>query len=105
DASSVRQARAAVKSAERENKPDFSLGYMYQNTDRKYRDYYMFTLSIRLPRKGRVKAEVAEASDNLAESREALDAHLQQQLAQVKQEYVMASSDSELLHEYRQGLI
>src|SRR6185312_12550318 len=71
DASSVRQARAAVKSAERENKPDFSLGYMYQNTDRKYRDYYMFTFSVRLPRRGRIRAEVAEAADKLAQSRAA----------------------------------
>lgn len=105
DARSVSRNDAALASASRDRKPDFDLAYMYQNTDRKYRDYYMFTLSIRLPRKGRVKAEVAEASDNLAESREALDAHLQQQLAQVKQEYVVASSDSELLQEYRQGLI
>src|SRR6185437_13196491 len=85
DARSVSRNDAALASASRDRKPDFDLAYMYQNTDRKYRDYYMFTLSIRLPRKGRVKAEVAEASDNLAESREALDAHLQQQLAQVKQ--------------------
>lgn len=105
DASSVSKENAALDSAKRENKPDFSVAYMYQNTDRKYRDYYMFSLNVRLPRRGRVKAEIAEAAENLAQSRKDLDAHLQQQLARVKQEYVTASSEEELLKDYRQGLI
>jgi outer membrane protein TolC len=105
DASSVRQKDAALKSAEREGKPDFSVAYMYQNTDRKYRDYYMFTFNVRLPRRARTRAEVAEAADKLAQARAILDAHLQQQFAEVKQEYVMASSDAKLLTEYREGLI
>jgi cobalt-zinc-cadmium efflux system outer membrane protein len=43
DASSIRKQDAQLTSAKREGKPDFEVGYMYQNTDRKYRDYYMFT--------------------------------------------------------------
>lgn len=105
DASSVSKQNAALASAKREGKPDFGVAYMYQNTDRKYRDYYMFTLNVRLPRRGRVKAEVAEAADKLAQSKEALDAQLQQELSEVKQEYVTVSSDGELLKEYSQGLI
>jgi outer membrane protein TolC len=105
DASSVSKGDATLASAKREGKPDFGVAYMYENTDRKYRDYYMFTLNIRLHRRGRVKAEVAEAAHKLAKSRETLDAHLQQQLAQVKQEYVTAYSDAELLKEYHEGLI
>jgi cobalt-zinc-cadmium efflux system outer membrane protein len=105
DARAIQKQDATLASAKREGKPDFGVAYMYQNTDRKYRDYYMFSLNIRLPRRGRVKAEVAEAGQKLAQSRATLDAHLQQQLAQVKQEYVTASSDAELLREYRQGLI
>ena len=105
DASSIRQKNAALRSAERDGKPDFSLAYMYQNTDRKYRDYYMFTFNVHLPRRARTRAEVAEAADKLAQSRATLDAHLQQQLAEVQQVYVTASSDAELLKEYREGLI
>jgi cobalt-zinc-cadmium efflux system outer membrane protein len=105
DSSSINKDDAALASAKRTGKPDFGLAYMYEQNDRKYPDYYMFTLNVRLPRRGRVHAEVAEAAENLAQSKETLDAHLQQQLAQVKQEYVMASSDSELLKEYREGLI
>jgi outer membrane protein TolC len=105
DASSIRTKDAQLTSAKREGKPDFELGYMYQNTDRKYRDYYMLTFDVRFPRKKRVNAEIAEAAERRAESQQTLDAHLQQQLAEVQQGYIKASSDEELLKEYREGLI
>ena len=105
DASSVIEQNTALASARREGKPDFGLAYMYQQNDRKYPDYYMFTLNVRLPRRARVKAEVAEASEKLAQAQETLDAHLQQQLAQVKQGYITVTNDEELLKEYREGLI
>jgi cobalt-zinc-cadmium efflux system outer membrane protein len=105
DASSVRQQDAQLASAKREGKPDFEVGYIYQNTDRKYRDYYMFTFDVRFPRKRRVNAEVAEAMEKRSESQRTLDAHLQQQLAEVQEGYVKAASDEELLKEYREGLI
>jgi cobalt-zinc-cadmium efflux system outer membrane protein len=105
DASSVRKQDAQVASAKRDGKPDFEVGYLYENTDRKYRDYYMFTFDVRFPRKKRVNAEIAEATEKRSESQRTLDAHLQQQLAEVQQEYVKATSDEELLKEYREGLI
>jgi cobalt-zinc-cadmium efflux system outer membrane protein len=105
DVSSIRKQDAQLASAKREGKPDFEVGYMYENTDRKYRDYYMFTFDVRFPRKKRVNAEIAEATEKRAESQQTLDAHLQQQLAEVQEGYVKAASDEELLNEYRDGLI
>jgi cobalt-zinc-cadmium efflux system outer membrane protein len=105
DASSIRKQDAQLASAQREGKPDFGVGYIYQNTDRKYRDYYMFTFDVRFPRKGRVNAEIAEATEKRSESQQTFNAHLQQQLADVQEGYVKASSDEELLKEYREGLI
>jgi cobalt-zinc-cadmium efflux system outer membrane protein len=105
DASSVRKQDAQLASAKREGKPDFELGYMYQNTDRKYRDYYMLTFDVRFPRKKRVNAGIAEATEKRVESQLTLDAHLQQQLAEVQEGYVKATSDEELLKEYREGLV
>ncbi len=78
---------------------------MYQNTDRRYRDYYMFTFDVRFPRKARINAEIAEAAERRSESQQTLNAHLQQQLAEVQQEYVKAIGDEELLKEYREGLV
>src|ERR1700677_2562176 len=105
DASSIRKQDAQLASAKREGKPDFEVGYMYQNTDRKYRDYYMFTFDVRLPRKSRVNAQIAEATEKRSQSQRTFDAHLQQQLAEVQEGYVKAASDEELLEEYREGLI
>jgi cobalt-zinc-cadmium efflux system outer membrane protein len=78
---------------------------MYQNTDRKYRDYYMLTFDVQFPRKKRVNAEIAEAAEMLAQSKETLDAGLQRQFADTQQQFVLATSDEELLKEYREGLI
>jgi len=104
DHTTVVSGDANVALAERERKPDFDLSYMYQNTDRKYRDYYMATLSVHLPRRRRTDAAVAEASETLAASKSTLDAHLQQQMAEAKQQYVKASGDGDLLKIYREGL-
>ena len=103
--SSILKQNAQLASAKREGKPDFELGYLYENTDRKYRDYYMLTLNVRFPRKKRVDAEIAEATEKLGQSNDALDAQLQQQLAATQQEFVQATSDAELLKEYRDGLL
>ena len=105
DASSIRKQDSQLASAKRAGKPDFEVGYAYQNTDRKYRDYYMFTFDVRFPRKGRVNAEIAEATEKRSESQQTLNAHLQQQLAEVQEGYVKAASDEELLKEYLEGLI
>jgi cobalt-zinc-cadmium efflux system outer membrane protein len=105
DASSIRKQDAQLASAKREGKPDFEIGYLYENTDRKYRDYYMFTFDVRVPRKTRVNAEIAEATEKRSESQQTLNAHLQQQLAEVQEGYVKVVSDEELLKEYREGLI
>jgi cobalt-zinc-cadmium efflux system outer membrane protein len=105
DASSIRKQDAQLASAKREGKPDFEVGYIYENTDRRYRDYYMFTFDVRFPRKTRVNAEIAEATERRSESQQTLNAHLQQQLAEVQEGYVKATSDEELLKEYREGLV
>jgi cobalt-zinc-cadmium efflux system outer membrane protein len=105
DASAIQKQDAQVAAAKRESKPDFEVGYMYQNTDRKYRDYYMLTFDVRFPRKKRVNAEIAEAQEKLIASRQTLDSHVAQQLSQVQQFYVQASSDEEQLKEYREGLV
>jgi outer membrane protein TolC len=105
DASAIQKQDAQVASAKREGKPDFELGYMYQNTDRKYRDYYMLTFDVRFPRKKRVNAEIAEAQEKLIASQQTLESHLAQELSQVQELYVQALSDEEQLQEDRDGLV
>jgi outer membrane protein, heavy metal efflux system len=105
DTADVHKEDARLKSAQREGKPDFNVGYMFQQTGAGYRDYYMLTLNMRLPRRKRVEAGVAEAADSLERSRQELDSQVQQQLAEVQKQYIAVTNTAELLKEYQDGLL
>ena len=105
DVAAIHAQDAELASRKQERKPDFELGYQYQNTDRKYRDYYMLSFSMNLPRKKRVDAQVGEAAEMLAQSRATLDAHLQGRLAETQQQIAKVAGDTALLQEYSEGLI
>ena len=102
---SVHKQDSQLKSAQREGKPDFNVGYMFQQTGNKYRDYYMLTVSMRLPRRKRVEAGVAEAAESLERSRQELDSQVQEQLAEVQKQYITVVGNAELLAEYQEGLL
>lgn len=101
----VNKAQAEVDVAKKEFRPDFNLQYMYENTDRKFRDYYAVTFGISLPNRSRRKAELAEAEANREQASKQLEAELQQRLADVQQQYVAAQASAEQLKIYSDGLI
>jgi outer membrane protein TolC len=106
----AQQARLAktesqVELAKKEFRPDFAVQYMYQNTDRKFRDYYMAGVSITLPNRGRRKAELAEAEAARDQANKQLEAEVQQRLAEVQDQYVVAHTSAEQLKIYKDGLI
>jgi len=101
----VRKAESQVELAHKDFRPDFNVGYMYQNTDRKFRDYYMATFGINLPNRGRRRAELAEAEANREQAGKQLEAESQKRLAEVQDQYVFATTSSEQLKIYREGLI
>ncbi len=101
----VNKQDARLKSAKREGKPDFNLGYMFQQTGGGYRDYYMLTVSMRLPRRTRIQAGVAEAAESLERSKQELDSQVQQQLAEVQKQYIAVTNTAELITEYQDGLL
>jgi cobalt-zinc-cadmium efflux system outer membrane protein len=105
DAAGVQKQDAQLKSAQREGKPDFNVGYMFQQTGGGFRDYYMLTVSMRLPRRKRVEAGVAEAAESLERSKQVLDSQVQQQLAEVQKQYIAVTNTAELLTEYQDGLL
>jgi cobalt-zinc-cadmium efflux system outer membrane protein len=94
-----------VELAKKEFRPDFAVQYMYQNTDRKFRDYYMAGFSITLPNRGRRKAELAEAEANREQANKQLEAEVQQRLAEVQDQYVVAQTSAEQLKIYKDGLL
>jgi cobalt-zinc-cadmium efflux system outer membrane protein len=101
----LEKQNAALQSAKRGSKPDFSIGYMFEETGDHYRNYYMLTFNVSLPRRRRVNAELAETAELLNHTREQLDAELQQQLADVQKQYIAANAAAQLTKEYREGLI
>ena len=86
-------------------RPDFNVQYNYQHTASQFRDYYMATFGIRLPNRGRQRAELAEAQENQERARRELDAESQRVLSEVQQHYVRAKTSEERLKIYSDGLV
>ena len=101
----VSRAGKQIELAHKEFKPDFGLQYMYQNTDRKFRDYYMLTFSVTLPNRGRRNAELAQAMEEQQAAKSDLASEIQKRQSEVQEQYVMAQTSAEQLKIYREGLI
>jgi outer membrane protein TolC len=101
----VKRADLQTELAHKEFRPDFGLQYMYQNTDRKFRDYYMLTFTVTLPNRGRRHAELAEATANRESATAELNAEVQRRQAEVQDQYVMAKTSAEQLRIFREGLM
>jgi outer membrane protein TolC len=102
---SVRKQETQVELAHKNFRPDFNVQYNYQHTGSQARDYYMATFGIRLPNRGRQKAELAEAEQNQERARQELDAESQRVLSEVQQQYVRAKTSEERLKIYNDGLV
>lgn len=105
EATGIAEHNAELRSARRAGKPDFSVGYMYQRTGDGFPAYYMLTFNVILQRRQRVRAEIAEAAESVKAAKEQLDAQAQQQLAETQKQYVAAVSTSEVLKEFREGML
>jgi outer membrane protein TolC len=101
----LKQAQSQVELAHKEFLPDFNLQYMYENNDRKFRDYYLLTFGITLPNRGRRKAELAQAKEKHERAYRELQIESQRQQADVQQQWVVAQTSAEQLKIYREGLI
>src|SRR5207245_10983087 len=89
------KTESQVELAKKEFRPDFTVQYMYQNTDRKFRDYYMAGFSITLPKRRRRKDELAEAEATRAQAKKQLEAEGQQRPAEVQDQYDVAQPPPE----------
>lgn len=101
----IRQQETQVKLAHKNFRPDFNVQYNYEHTGSQTRDYYMATFGIRLPNRGRQKAELAEAQENQERARQELDAESQRVLSEVQQQYARAKTAEERLKIYSDGLV
>jgi len=105
NAAMVQRNQTAVELAQKEFLPDFGVSYMYENTDRKFRDYYQLSFNVNFPRRKPRQAALAQAQVNVERTQADLDAQLQAALAAVQKQYVMVKTSEEQLLIYRDGLI
>jgi outer membrane protein TolC len=102
---SIRQQHTQVELAHKNFHPDFNVQYSYEHTGGQARDYYMATFGIRLPNRGRQRAELAEAQENQERARQELEGESQRVLSEVQQQYVRAKTAEERLKIYSDGLV
>src|SRR6266536_689595 len=102
---SIRQQDTQVELAHKNFRPDFNVGYTYEHTASEFHDYYMATFGIRLPNRGRQKAELAEAQQKQEQARGEFDSESQRVLSEVQQQYVRAKTSEERLKIYSDGLV
>jgi cobalt-zinc-cadmium efflux system outer membrane protein len=101
----LKRSDSQVELVHKEFRPDFNVQYMYQNTDRKFRDYYMASFSLNLPNRSRRQAELAQALAKQSQEKQQLQAEIQKQLAEIQERYVFAQTSAEQLNIYKEGLI
>lgn len=98
--------RLAVDLAQRELRPDFSVGYVYMQRDAQP-DMYGITLSTTLPifRRKKQDQAVAEAAASLESARRMEENELAVLRYRVKQEYLQVQTASDLLTLYSKGIV
>jgi outer membrane protein, heavy metal efflux system len=103
----VQDRSLQVELARKDFYPDFKVQYLYQHTAAPFPERYMLSLGVTLPifRSRRQQPEVAEAAEQLNSSRRAYEAQVQQTYFEVRDQYLMADSDSKVLKIYREGLV
>ena len=104
----IRKQSLQVELARKDFYPDFNVQYMWQRTDpAQYRAYYMLTFGARIPiyHSRRQLPELEQATEELNSSRREYEAQVQQSYFDIRDQYLQAETDSQILKMYREGLI
>jgi outer membrane protein, heavy metal efflux system len=103
----VQDRSLQVELAKKDFYPDFNVQYLYQHTAATFPERYMLSVGVKIPiyRSRRQRPEVAEAAEQLNSARRAYEAQVQQTYFEVRDQYLVADSDSKVLRIYREGLI
>jgi outer membrane protein, heavy metal efflux system len=103
----VKKQSLQVEIARKDRYPDFSVQYMWQHTAEPFRDYYMLSLSARIPiyRRRKLNPEMTQAVEELNRSRREYESQVQTAYFDVRNQYIAAETASKMLTIYREGLI
>ncbi|HEV8414704.1 MAG TPA: TolC family protein [Bryobacteraceae bacterium] len=103
----VKKQSLQVEIARKDRYPDFSVQYMWQHTAEPFRDYYMLSVSARIPiyRRRKLNPEMTQAVEELNRSRREYESQIQTAYFDVRNQYIAAETASQMLKIYREGLI
>lgn len=101
----LERSQTSLDLARRETKPDFSVQYMWQHTASNFRDYYMATFGIRLPNRGRVRAQIDEANAKREQVKAEYEATHRALESDIQKQAIFARNAEEQLKIYGEGLI
>jgi len=103
----VKKQSLQVEIARKDHYPDFSVQYMWQHTAEPFRDYYMLSVSARIPiyRRRKLNPEMTQAVEELNRSRREYESQVQAAYFDVRNQYIAAETASQMLKIYREGLI
>ncbi len=103
----VRSKSLGVELARKDYYPDFDVEYMWQRTGAPFPDRYSLSLGVKIPvyRSRRQDPELAQAAEELNQSRREYESQVQQTYFEVKDQFLAADSSAKVLTIYRQGLI
>ena len=103
----VQDRSLQVELARKDFYPDFNVEYLYEHTAAPFPERYMLSVGVNLPifRSRRQRPEVAEAAEQLNSARRTYEAQVQQTYFEVRDQYLVADSDSKVLKIYSEGLI
>ncbi|MEO8051905.1 MAG: TolC family protein [Acidobacteriota bacterium] len=103
----VKRQSLQVEIARKDRYPDFNVQYMWQHTAEQFRDYYMLSFSARIPiyRRRKLNPEMNQAVEEVNRSRREYESQVQTAYFDVRNQYIAAETDSQVLKIYREGLI
>ena len=103
----VRSRSAGVELARKDYYPDFAVQYMWERTGPPFPDRYSISLGVKIPiyHSRRQDPEMAQAAEELNQSRREYEAQVQQIYFEVKDQYLAVDSSAKVLKIYREGLI
>ncbi|HVJ07255.1 MAG TPA: TolC family protein [Acidisarcina sp.] len=102
----VEKNRLGVALAQKEYRPDFGVGYMYQQRPAMM-DMHGITVSVNLPifYKSKQRQGVAEASEDLLSAEKGRDSRLNEIRFELKQQYLQAKASEQLLSLYTKAIV
>jgi outer membrane protein, heavy metal efflux system len=103
----VRSKSLGVELARKDYYPDFNVQYMWEHTASIFPDRYMLSVGVKIPiyRSRRQNPELAQATEELNQSRREYEAQVQQIYFEVKDQFLAADANAKVLKIYREGLI